>query len=107
MRRPASPPSRHDSLVRAVAAHGLAGSLLDFPSKPLTDERFAVLVREMTAQRMTGLLWGAIADGALPATASQADEAEWLHVESLAGSLVLEQLLLHTVEQLDEAGVPY
>lgn len=101
------PPSRHDELVRAVAAYGLAGSVLDFPTAPLDDDRFDALVSDITTQRMTGLLWNAIADGSLPATTAQADQAEWLHVESLAGSLVLEQLLLHTVDLLDRSDVPY
>lgn len=102
-----SPASRHHYLVRAVAAHGLAGSTLDLPTSPCDDERFGSLLRDISDQRMTGLLWTAIADGALPATTAQAEQAEWRHVEALAGSLVLERLLLHTVQLLDDAAVPY
>ncbi len=94
------------TVIRAVAAHGLAGSMLDLPTVPLHDTAFEGLLADARECRLSGLLWQAIGDGRLPATAEQADRAEWLHVEALSASLLLERLLLETVEVLRAAGVP-
>ncbi|WP_432478364.1 nucleotidyltransferase family protein [Nocardioides sp. GXQ0305] len=95
----------HDTLTRAVAAHGLPGSTLDLPARPLPTEEFDALVRSVQSQRLTGLMWAAVEAGALPVTAEQRRRTEWLHVEVLAGVLALERLLLETVDALEGAGV--
>lgn len=100
------PETSHGTLVRAVAAHGLAGSTLTLPDRPLPDGEFARLLREVKAQRVTGLLWQAVLEGALPTTQEQASRAEWTHTEVLAGVLALERLLLDTVAALRAAEVP-
>jgi hypothetical protein len=97
--------SYHPSLARTVAAYGLAGSTLDFPTGPLPERDFERLVGSVLTQRLTGLLWAAVESGSLPVTPTQRERAEWLHVEALAGVLALERLLLETVEVLREHGV--
>jgi hypothetical protein len=96
----------HPSMLRAVAAYGLAGTMLDLPEDVLDDRQFIKLNREVRSQRLTGLLWSAIADGSFPVTPSQRERAEESHIQRLAAVLVLEDLLLQTVEALRDAGVP-
>lgn len=96
----------HRDIIRAVAAHGLPGSMLDFPSQALDPSAFADLLGNVKMQRISGLLWRSIVDEALPVTAEQADQAEWLHVRSLSASLALERLLIGTLESLRAEGVP-
>ena len=105
MSRPRAVTPHHDALTRAVAGHGLAGSTLELPGRPLSDDDFARLLGSVRSQRLTGLMWAAIEAGALPVTPAQQTRAEWLHVEALAGVLALERLLLETVEVLQDAGV--
>lgn len=92
-------------LVRAVAAHGLAGSMLDLPDEQLDTTAFTALISQVRAQRLTGLLWHAIAGGALPVTLDQAAQAESLHLQALSAALVLERLLIETVELLEARGL--
>jgi hypothetical protein len=94
-------------MLRAVAAHGLAGSLLDLPTRPLGDSAFLELNRGVRSQRISGLFWSAIDDGAFPVTPGQRDRAEQTHLQRLAASLLLEDLLLQTVELFVLAGIPY
>lgn len=97
----------HDPLVRAVAAHGLAGTMLDLPDQPLDDRGFLRLHRCVRAQRISGLLWAAVLDGGLPVTPTQAERAEEGHLQLLGATLVLEDLLLQTVAAWQAEGVPY
>lgn len=101
-----TPESHHRPLARAVAAHGLAGTTLHLPTEPLRMGQFLQLLRSAQLQRITGLLWAAMRDGALPTTDEQLERAEWAHVEALAGVLSLERFLLDTVEALRGAGIP-
>jgi hypothetical protein len=101
-----APHTEHDRLTRAVAAHGLAGCTLDLPDRPLDDHAFGTLLNAVRRQRITGLLWTAVREGALPATPEQAERTEWLHVQSLAGALALEHLLLDSVTALADEGIP-
>lgn len=96
----------HSAVTRALAAHGLAGSMLDLPATPLAQDAFDEMLSVMRVQRMTGLLWKAIVDGALPVTQGQAEQAEILHVRALSATLVLERLLLETVDELEGRGIP-
>ncbi len=100
-----APRTEHELLPRTVAGHGLAGSMLAFPDQPLDDRAFADLVTQVRAQRLTGLLWSAVREGALPVTSAQAEQAEWMHVEKLAGVLALEHLLLDSVTALEQADI--
>ncbi len=95
----------HGLLTRAVAAHGLPGSMLDLPQEPLVGREFAELLSQVRMQRVSGLLWQAIVDGALPVTREQAEGAESLHLKALSATLVLERLLIETVEALNVHGI--
>ena len=100
-----TPHTHHALLTRTVAAHGLAGSTLTFPDQPLEQEQFESLLGSVRSQRLTGMLWHAALDGALPVTEIQAERIELAHQQALAGVLVLERLLLETVEVLEDAFV--
>lgn len=106
MTAPAESVTSHDTVARAVAAYGLAGSMLDLPAEPMEEHRFAQLLAEARVQRISGLLWQAVVDGALPVTDEQAEQAEWMHVKALAATLVLERLLIETVDRLTGADIP-
>lgn len=101
-----APGTRHDVLARTVAAHGLAGSTLSFTDEPLGEREFARLMSTVRSQRLSGLLWSAVSGGAFPATPSQVERVEWMHVEALAGALALERLLVEVVTALESADVP-
>lgn len=101
-----APLTTHGTLLRTVAAHGLAGSTLTFPHEPLPAPDFDRLLREVKDQRVTGLLWESIQGGTLPATPEQAERAEWAHAEKLAGVLTLEGLLLDVLAALEVGSVP-
>ncbi|QNN52167.1 nucleotidyltransferase family protein [Nocardioides mesophilus] len=92
--------------VRAVAAYGLAGTVLELPSEPLGDPAFAGLHANVRQQKLTGLFWAAIRGGALPVTDEQRDQAEEIHIRASVAILMLEDLLVRTVTALDDAGIP-
>lgn len=95
------------SVVPAVVAYGLAGSLTDFPGAPLGEQAWAQAVREVFLQRVPGFLLAAIADGAMPATDEQWEQAVALHTESMTIAVHLERLLLDTVELFRSADVDH
>lgn len=109
MRATSRPPAgdEHPDVLRAIAAHGLAGTMLDLPARALDDREFLGLNSRVRSQKLSGLLWSAIEDGAFPVTPSQRERAEQSHIQVLCGVLQLEHLLLRTVEQLAGAGIPY
>ncbi len=96
----------HGHVERSIAAYGLAGTMLDLPRQPLDRHVFSRVLSQVRTQRLTGLLWQAIADGALPVTTEQAEQAEGLHIQALAATLVLERLLIDTVGSLEREGIP-
>ncbi len=96
----------HGQVERAIAAYGLAGTMLDLPAEPLDRLAFARVLSQVRAQRISGLMWQAVVDGALPVTAEQAEQAESLHVQALSATLVLERLLLETVDVLESRSIP-
>lgn len=98
--------TRNSMLLRYIAGYGLAGSLLEAPTSPLEDRAFDKVLTAVSEQRLTGLLWAAIVSGAFPATSAQADRVRELHRSRLAGVLVLERLLVDTVDRLSAEGVP-
>ena len=61
----------------------------------------------MASQRIFGFLASAIADGAFPATAEQAREAQERHVDSVAVTILLEQLLLRTADLLQRQNIEF
>ena len=98
--------TKHSNELRAVAAYGLAGSLTEMPTQPLSGDAFDRLHARVRQQKLTGLFWAAISDGAFPVTGDQREAAEGTHLHALTGVVQLESLLLETVETLDRAGIP-
>jgi hypothetical protein len=92
---------------RAVAAHGLAGTLVEFPNEPLDDAPWRVLLGYCTGQRIPGYLLEAALDGALPTTPAQLDEVREAHLSSMWTVLLIEQTLLKIADQLDAADVDF
>lgn len=104
---PDIPPSvgRHSPTARAIAAYGLAGTTLNLPDTALSEREFTRLHAAVRAQRITGLLWSAVCSGAFPITPSQCERIEESHLQSLAGALVLEHLVVETVRSLQQADI--
>lgn len=92
---------------RAVAAHGLAGTLVKFPDEPLDDTVWTSLLRYCTHQRVPGYLLEAALDGALPTTPRQLDEAREAHLGSMWTVLLIERTLLKIADQLAAADVEF
>ena len=96
----------HSPWLRYVAAFGLPGSMLEPPRSPLADRAFGRLYAAASEQRLTGLLWAATTSGVFPTTPSQRDAIRESHRRALAGVLLLERLLVETVDSLSGAGIP-
>lgn len=96
------------SALVAVAGHGL-GAPADRPppTAPLGDRHWRSLMRSVRMERLLGLLDRAVADGAVPATAEQAADAEAAAAQSLRTVLHLERRLLTVADHLDRAAVPF
>lgn len=93
-------PGGINELATAVAAYGLAGSLTELPSKPLEDRVWRDLLAELRRQRLTGHLVRALADGVFAADDMQVNEAGDAHTRAMADALVLEDMLISTVDHL-------
>lgn len=100
-----APPVR--SALRAVARHGLAEDRGGAPPVPLDDRDWRRLLTAVVEERLTGLLDRAVADGALPATAAQAEAAEERAAAFLRGTLRLERALTEVAACLRRAGVAF
>jgi hypothetical protein len=98
-------PATFHRMLPAVAAHGLAGTLLEMPTSPLSDAEFLHLHAGVRDHKLSGHFWAAIRDGFLPVTPWQRERALDGHTRALAGVLQLEDLLLASVGSLREAGV--
>lgn len=96
----------HSGWLRYVAAFGLPGSVLEPPRSPLDARAFSRLHSAVCEQRLTGLLWAATTSGHFPTTPQQLERIRESHRRRLAGVLVLERLLVDTVDRLSEAGIP-
>lgn len=92
-------------LVRAIAAHGIAGTLRAFPEAPLEETVWRDLLAVAAMQRLLGLLVDALVQGAFPATDEQLTLAGRAHHEAMARVLVLERRLLETVRVLADEGI--
>lgn len=93
--------------ARLVAAHGLAGAILDRPGGPLDDAAWRDLVGWAGPEGLLGRLAAAAGSGALPVTAEQAALVRAVQVEEAGRTAALEQLLVGVAGALDEAGVPH
>lgn len=99
-------------LARRVAAYGLGDEESEepgasFPRRPLGGEQWSDLLAEAKSQRILGLLWSAVADGALAATAEQAAQLNEVHVDALCGELLRERVLLSTARLLSGSGLDH
>jgi SAM-dependent methyltransferase len=93
------------ALLLAVAGHGLTATATMLPDGPLDDREWAELVRLVVSERLEGHLAGAVADGSLPTTDSQAGEALARHIEVMGLALTLEQMLIEVADLLASAGI--
>ena len=96
-----------DGYLATIAAHGLAGSLLDLPPAPLDPAPWRQLLGTVRYERITGLLAKAVEEGALPVTPEQEADAVEAALGGAARDLRLEQLLLRVAGILGAAGVPF
>lgn len=90
----------------ALAAYGLAGTGTELPDRPLSDEAWRALARDVGRQRLSGLLMAAVDDGALPVTPEQHAQARAFETLTAARCLHLEGLLVRVGAILAEAGIP-
>jgi hypothetical protein len=95
------------TVARAIAAHGLPVPPCGFPSSPLKPEEWDALLAVVAAQRLTGYLDAAVADGALPVTDDQRDQVRERHLAACATVLRLERILLQLADHLEAAGIDY
>ena len=91
----------------AVAAHGLPGTGDRSPLRALEDRQWRSLSAAVSKERMSGLLDRAVADGVVPATRAQADDAEDAAAQFIRGTLLLERALLVVADCLGRAGVAF
>jgi len=93
--------AHHYGWALSVAAHGVTPVVRALPPGPLDDLQWRDLLQGVNHQRLWGLLSAAVAEGALPCTGQQANEArvgaERAAMADLAieGRLVETSLLLH------------
>lgn len=95
------------ALLRAVAAHGLRGSLTETPSRPLDQPAWRDLLLEARRERIIPLLAQAVMSGSLPVTDAQATEVVDLDTHAMGSVLMLEAMLLRVAEILEPAVVPF
>jgi len=106
----APPPSADPTawrLVRAAAAHGLAGGPEPVSPSPDDDLGWSRAVRLAEQQRVVGLLAAAVADGAVEVSDRQLDRLAETHEAWCAHDLRLERTLLHAADALDAAALPF
>ncbi len=89
----------------AVAGYGLPGAGRAFPAEPLTEQTWASVLAGARTHRLTGLLRAATADGALPATQTQVQQARDAHRAALLRVMALERELVAVVDLLEAEGV--
>jgi hypothetical protein len=97
--------ARSAELLRQVSAFGLPGQPERLCDEPPEEAVWSSLVGRCRAQRVPGLLLAAIDAGALPVTDEQRDQAEEVHLGSMASVLRLERRLLEVAEALEGAGL--
>lgn len=93
--------------LRAVARYGLTTEGEGVALAPLDDQQWRSLMAAVRAGRLAGLLDRAVADGTVPASPSQADDAEAAAAAYLHGVLRLERSLVDVAACLGREGVPF
>ncbi|HEX6357325.1 nucleotidyltransferase family protein [Actinophytocola sp.] len=97
--------SAYPTALLAVAGHGLPGAARSFPSAPLDDDTWSVLLAAARSNRVVGLLRSTVDSGAMPATSAQRQEARAAHRTALMRVLSLERYLVTMTALLSEAGI--
>jgi Uncharacterised nucleotidyltransferase len=95
------------ALVRAVAAHGLVGSLTATPSKPLDPVEWRRLLAQVRNERVIPLLADAITSGSFPASDAQLVEVLELETTAMAAVITLEATLVQVAETLARVHIPF
>jgi hypothetical protein len=94
-----------EQVLVALAARGLPGAPPIRCDEPLDDPSWRWLHAEVERNRLTGLLAIAIAEGELPVTEVQDQQAGVAELNLATHVVSLERLLLDVVERFDGAGV--
>jgi hypothetical protein len=89
----------------ALAAFGLPGAQIRMPSAPLEHDAWERLVGKVGGQRLEGLFARAVADGALPATGQQRDQAYEIEIAAAVRSLRIERALLAAWRALADQAI--
>ncbi len=101
-----SPPAiTVDPRLSALAAFGLTGCRRPLPSAPLEPAEWSQLLGDVVHERLVGMLSAAILAGSFPVTDAQFDAVAALHTETAVVNLLLERLLVHTVDHFTVEGV--
>lgn len=91
--------------AESVAAAGLPGTFHTWPSRPLPDDQWSVLLRLCSERRLVGMLLTAVDRGLLAVTDAQTNEALEAQARAMAGALLLEDLLLDVATVMQGAGL--
>jgi len=102
-----NPPVDTLEVARAIAAHGLPGSMTEPPDEPLADDQWDELLTLASAEGLTGLLQSAVADHALPIEPHQAELLHDVHREAVRRQSAAEEALRMLVLAFEEANVTY
>ncbi len=94
------------AVIGAVAGHGLPGAAR-LPDQPIDESTWREVLELAIGDRVTPLLAAAVADGALPTTPRQRDQAIQVHEQTMRLCVLLERALLDTTRELERAGIAY
>lgn len=100
-------PTQVRAWAGAIVAHDLAACAAALPDRPLPAPAWAALFALVRRQRLEGALVWAAADGALPVTAEQDEQARQAHRAVMALAVTLERELEGLAPLLDAAGLPF
>ena len=93
-------------VIGAVAGYGLPGSA-PLPDQPIDETTWRGVLELATGDRVTPLLATAVADGALPTTTRQHEQAVMAHEQTMRLCLLLERSLLDVTRELADAGIEH
>jgi hypothetical protein len=95
------------TMLAGVAAYGLAGTRRLITETTLDNETWASLLDTARAEQLTGLLVASLADGVLPVTDEQLEQAAARDQQAAIGAVKLERLLLHVSAVLDAESIEH
>src|SRR5437879_3242419 len=101
-------PLNVDSLLHAIAAHGLPQAApYPWPLAPISSDLWNLLIDDVRSQRLTAPLMAILEAGCLPALPAQLEAGRRAHVEARALVLLLEHELLRVSELLSSSGMSH